>query len=294
MHHAGPQLLSVVVNRGKMSDSDYLPLSTFVFEEDQPLARLLEIDDAQATEDDGCVVNEAVAKLLDSELSGLSSDEVEAYGSEDDYIPSASDVPSSDEDCTASASRKRQRLSQAARYCVQIPGNSTATANTSTIDASHSSTIDATESANTSTIDASSLSTIYATDSANASTINATDSANTSTIDTATPVRLAYRSMKGKNGYIWSVNPIVRHSARRSAFNTVRVQPGPIFPRNFSVSPENYFKLLVDDGILETIVQHTNNMLTLLRENLGKKYKATFYDTDVIEIVVVKNNPNIL
>jgi len=50
----------------------------------------------------------------------------------------------------------------------------------------------------------------------------------------------------------------------------------------------------VDDGILETIVQHTNNMLTLLRENLGKKYKATFYDTDVIEIVVVKNNPNIL
>jgi len=35
---------------------------------------------------------------------------------------------------------------------------------------------------------------------------------------------------------------------------------------------------------VETLVQHTNSMLTLLRENVHAKYRATFQNTDVVEI----------
>jgi len=82
---------------------------------------------------------------------------------------------------------------------------------------------------------------------------------------------------------LWSVNPVVRDSGRRSVRNTVRAT-GPTLPVNFTASPENYFKLLVSEEILETIVQHTNTVLTLLRENVKSKRNLTLQNTDVLEM----------
>jgi len=84
---------------------------------------------------------------------------------------------------------------------------------------------------------------------------------------------------------MWSVNPIGHQAVRRSIHNIVRGSPGPTLPVNFSWSSlENYFKILIREGIVETLVRHTNSMLTLLRENVHAKYRTTFQNTDVVEM----------
>ena len=104
-------------------------------------------------------------------------------------------------------------------------------------------------------------------------------------IQAGTPVVRLARSMKGRDGWMWSVNPIGHQAVRRSIHNIVRGSPGPTLPVNFSgLSPENYFKILIREGIVETVVRHTKSMLTLLRENVHAKYTATFQNTDVVEI----------
>jgi len=76
-----------------MSDSDHLPLSTLVSNEDRSPARLLEGDGLQAADKRGPVVDETVADLLeDTSWSGFSAEEAEVSDCEDDFIPSAGDV----------------------------------------------------------------------------------------------------------------------------------------------------------------------------------------------------------
>ena len=76
-------------------------------------------------------------------------------------------------------------------------------------------------------------------------------------------VRLAHKSMKGRNGCLWSFDPSGRQSVRRSERNLVTAKPGSIAPVSFSASLEDYFKLLVSEQILEIIVHHTNDMLSI-------------------------------
>jgi len=57
--------------------------------------------------------------------------------------------------------------------------------------------------------------------------------------------------------------PIGGQSVRRSVRILVTAKPGPIVPVNFSASLEDYFKLLVGEEILEIIVHHTNDMLSI-------------------------------
>jgi len=103
-------------------------------------------------------------------------------------------------------------------------------------------------------------------------------------IQAGTPVVRLARSMKGRDGWMWSVNPIGHQAVRRSIHNIVRGNPGSTLPVNFSGSSlENYFKILISEGIVETLVQHTNSMLTLLRENVHAKYRAKFQNTALLK-----------
>ena len=164
-----------------MSESHGFPLSsTLKFEEDLPFARLLESEGAQAADESVPAVDEAVANLLDDDtkLNGFSADETEVSDSDDeDLALSADDITSSDEDFAAATPMKRRGTQTPDRY-VSSQGNISATdgAASSTTDGAASSTTDGTAS-------------------------RTTDSAASSTTDSAaTPVvRLAQRSMKGRN-----------------------------------------------------------------------------------------------
>ena len=266
-----------------MSDSDDMPV---VFEEDKPFARQLKRYVAQAAGDgSGTAVDEIVANHLhDTELSEGSVDEVQVSDSDDEYVPSAGD-DSSDEDLVVSTPRKRRRLSQAPRKYVRCASESSRASNAET---ATSATLDIAVEVNIKKeLNPEGKSEPSSTNSgALAITSTTVESASISSpVQAGTPVvRLAQRSVKGRNGYMWRTNPIGRQSVYRSVRNVVDVKPGPTLPVSFSASPENYFKLLMSDDIIETIVQHTNDILTILRENVRRKHQATFQNTDVLEM----------
>jgi len=74
-------------------------LQALVFEVDVQLSRLLQSDGAQAGDESGPAVAEAVANLVDdTELSEVSTDEVELSDSNGhDFLPTAGNIFSSDE-----------------------------------------------------------------------------------------------------------------------------------------------------------------------------------------------------
>ena len=97
-----------------------------------------------------------------------------------------------------------------------------------------------------------------------------------STTITGTPdLRLADKSIKGRNGCLWSSNPIGRQSVRRSVRNLVKAEPGPIVPVNFSALLEEYFKLLVSEEILEIAVHHIKDVLLSVSVTLARQVKLT-------------------
>jgi len=79
--------------------------------------KVLQSDGVQNGDDCGRAVAEAVANLVDdTELSEVSADEMELSDSDHyDFLPTAGDVFSSDEDFSAPRSRKRQRPLNALR-----------------------------------------------------------------------------------------------------------------------------------------------------------------------------------
>ena len=99
-------------NQNNMFDSDDLPLA-LMFEEDELIARLRHSDGTQDGDEREPAVAEAVANLVDdTELSEVSTDEVEVSDSEDEFLPSPGNAFSSDEDF------KRRRSLQVLRNSV--------------------------------------------------------------------------------------------------------------------------------------------------------------------------------
>jgi len=90
--------------------------------------------------------------------------------------------------------------------------------------------------------------------------------------------------MKVRTVTLWRSNPVVRLSVRRSERNILRAQAGSILTVNFSASPEFSNFCFVKIDMLEGIVEHTNSMLTDLRENLYDTHQPTFQITDVLEM----------
>jgi len=207
-----------------MSYSDDTPLTSLVFEEDMPLARLLESDFEQSRDEIGPAEVESVANFLNAiELCGASDDEVQVSDSDDDYEPSPDD-DSSDEDQSGSTSRKRRRPLQSLRAyvsCTSAPGRSGTCDARTALSVSLDSAVEV-ESADD---DAISI----------ASTNSGAPSASRP-VQAGTPVVRLARSMKGRDGWMWNVNPIGHQAVRRSIHNIVRGSPGPTLPVNFSGS----------------------------------------------------------
>jgi len=141
--------------------------------------------------------------------------------SDDEYEPSPDD-DSSDEDQPGSTSRKRRRPLQSLRNyvsCTSAPGSS----GTSDAQTTLSVTLDNAVAVQSADDDAIST----------ASTISGAPSTSRP-IQAGTPVVRLARSMKGRDGWMWSVNPIGHQAVRRSIHNIVRGSPGPTLPVNFS------------------------------------------------------------
>jgi len=219
--HSGKRL---AFRKRNMSYSDDMPLSSLVFEEDMPFARLLESDFEQTRDEIGPAEVESVANFLNAnELCGASDDEVQVSDSDVDYETSPDD-DSSDEDQPGSTSRKRRCPLQSLRNyvsCMSAPGSSGICDARTALSVSLDSTVEL-QSADDDAI-------------STASTNSGAPSASRP-VQAGKPVVRLSRSMNGRDGWMWSVNPIGHQAVRRSIHNIVRGNPGPTLPVNFSGS----------------------------------------------------------